>query len=140
MTEGNSPSPEDEVQHPTAFELIGGEERVRALVDRFYDLMDLEPEFAGIRALHPPTLDNSRDKTFWFLCGWMGGPDHYIDRFGHPRLRARHLPFAIASDERDQWLRCMAWAMEDIGVDEALRERLLTSFFDTADWMRNRPG
>jgi hemoglobin len=130
-------TPEDEGQKPTAFELIGGEERVRALVDRFYDLMDLEPEFAGIRALHPPTLDNSRNKTFWFLCGWMGGPDHYIDRFGHPRLRARHLPFAIASGERDQWLRCMAWA---IGLDESLRERLLTSFFDTADWMRNRPG
>ena len=90
---------------PTAFELVGGEARVRALVDRFYDL---EPEFAGIRALHPPSLDGSRDKLFWFLCGWLGGPDHYIDRFGHPRLRARHLPFAIASSERDQWLRCMA--------------------------------
>ncbi len=103
--------------------------------------MDLEPEFAGIRALHPPTLDNSRDKTFGFLCGSMGGPDHYISRFGHPRLRARHLPFAVASAEPDQWLHCMAWAMEDIGIDEALRERLLTSFFDTAaDWMRNRPG
>lgn len=101
MTEANQ-HPEDEVQHPTAFELIGGEARLRAMVDRFYDLMDLEPEFAGIRARHPPTLDNSRDKTFWFLCGWMGGPDHYISRFRHPRLRARHLPFAIASAERDQ--------------------------------------
>jgi hemoglobin len=144
MSEVNQPSSGDETSNrdnaPTAFELVGGEERVRALVDRFYDLMDLEPEFAGIRALHPPTLDNSRDKTFWFLCGWMGGPDHYISRFGHPRLRARHLPFAIASAERDQWLRCMAWAMEDIGLPEPLRERLLTSFLDTADWMRNRPG
>jgi hemoglobin len=125
---------------PTAFELVGGETRVRELVDRFYDLMDLEPEFAGIRALHPPSLDGSRDKLYWFLCGWLGGPDHYIERFGHPRLRARHLPFSIASSERDQWLRCMAWAMEDAGLPEALRERLLTAFFDTADWMRNRPG
>ncbi|MGF6758282.1 group II truncated hemoglobin [Paraburkholderia sp. GAS42] len=122
----------------TAFELVGGETRVRELSDRFYDLMDLEPEFAGIRALHPPTLEGSRDKFFWFLCGWLGGPDHYISRFGHPRLRARHLPFAIASDERDQWLRCMAWAMEDIGLPEALRERLLHSFFETADWMVNQ--
>jgi hemoglobin len=123
----------------TAFELVGGETAVRALVDRFYDLMDLEPAFAGIRALHPPTLDGSRDKLFWFLCGWLGGPSHYVNRFGHPMLRARHLPFAIASSERDQWLRCMAWAMDDVGLPLALRERLLTSFFETADWMRNRP-
>jgi hemoglobin len=125
---------------PTAFALVGGEARVRELVDRFYDLMDLEPEFAGIRVLHPPSLDGSRDKLFWFLCGWLGGPSHYIERFGHPRLRARHLPFAIASSERDQWLRCMAWAMEEVGLHESLRERLLKAFFDTADWMRNRPG
>ncbi|HET7774533.1 MAG TPA: group II truncated hemoglobin, partial [Burkholderiaceae bacterium] len=89
--------------HVTAFELVGGEARVRALVDRFYDLMDLEPQFAGIRALHPNTLDSSRDKLFWFLCGWLGGPNHYIERFGHPRLRARHLPFPIGESERDQW-------------------------------------
>jgi hemoglobin len=123
----------------SAFELVGGEARVRELVARFYDLMDLEPEFAGIRALHPPTLEGSRDKFFGFLCGWLGGPDYYVSRFGHPRLRARHLPYAIASDERDQWLRCMAWAMEDIGLEGSLRERLLSSFFQTADWMRNRP-
>jgi hemoglobin len=102
--------------------------------------MDLEADFADIRKLHPPTLDGSRDKLFWFLCGWLGGPDHYISRFGHPRLRARHLPFQIASVERDQWLRCMAWAMDDVGLPEPLRERLLHSFFDTADWMRNHPG
>jgi truncated hemoglobin YjbI len=84
---------------------------VRALVDRFYDLMDLEPAYAGIRALHPPTLDGSRDKLFWFLCGWLGGPNHYIERFGHPRLRARHLPYAIGIAERDQWMACMLQAM-----------------------------
>lgn len=79
-------------KQPSAFDLVGGEARVRELVDRFYDLMDLEPEFSGIRALHPASLDGSRDKLFWFLCGWLGGPDHYIERFGHPRLRA---PFAV---------------------------------------------
>ncbi len=123
-----------------AYALVGGEAGVRTLVDRFYDLMDLEAEFAGIRALHPATLDGSRDKLFWFLSGWLGGPDLYISRFGHPRLRARHLPYAIATPERDQWLRCMAWAMEDVGLALGLRERLLTSFFETADWMRNRAG
>ncbi|HYD78471.1 MAG TPA: group II truncated hemoglobin [Paucimonas sp.] len=126
--------------HPSAFELLGGETGLRELVDRFYDLMDLEPEFAGIRALHPATLEGSRDKLHWFLCGWTGGPDLYIERFGHPRLRARHLPYPIASSERDQWLRCMAWAMQDVGVEEELQERLMHSFYQTADWMRNREG
>jgi hemoglobin len=130
---------EDSTQQ-SVFEMLGGEAGLRELVDRFYDLMDLEPEFAGIRTLHPTTLDDSRNKLYWFLCGWTGGPDHYIERFGHPRLRARHLPYAIASDERDQWLRCMAWAMQDVGVPEALRERLMQSFYQTADWMRNRQG
>src|SRR3569623_131552 len=88
---------------PTAFELVGGEARVRELVDRFYALMDLEAEIAGIRALHPESMVGSRDKLFLCLCGWLGGPEHYISRFGHPRLRARHLPFAFASSERDQW-------------------------------------
>ena len=126
------------VTQSSAFELLGGEPRVRALVDRFYDLMELEPAYAGLRALHPTTLEGSRDKLHWFLCGWLGGPDHYVARYGHPRLRARHLPFAIGTKERDQWLRAMAWAMEDLGYDEALRMRLMQSFYQTADWMRNK--
>jgi len=122
----------------TLYQMLGGGERLRVLVDRFYDLMQLEPEFAGIHAMHPVPNDSSRDKTFMFLSGWTGGPDLYIERFGHPRLRARHLPFAIGSSERDQWLRCMAWAMEELGYDDALRVRMMNSFFQTADWMRNK--
>lgn len=112
---------------------------MRELVDRFYDLMDLEVEFKELRAMHPPTLDDTRDKLFWFLCGWLGGPDHYVSHVGHPRLRARHLPYAIASADRDQWVHCMSMAMMDIGLSEELRRRLLHSFFETADWLRNRP-
>jgi hemoglobin len=123
---------------PTLYDVFGGEARLRELVDRFYDLMELEPEFAGIRALHPPTTEGSREKLFMFLSGWMGGPDLFVERHGHPRLRARHLPFAIGSSERDQWLRAMAWAMEDIGIGVALRLRLMESFYQTADWMRNK--
>lgn len=130
----------EESQQPSAFDLIGGAERLRELVDRFYDLMDLEAEFAGIRAMHPASLDESRDKLYWFLSGWMGGPNLYIERFGHPRLRARHLPFSIASGERDQWLRCMALAMQDVHLDESLQERLMQAFYQTADWMRNTHG
>ena len=93
------------------YETIGGEQRLRALVDRFYDLMDSAPEAAGIRALHPEDLTESRNKLFWFLSGWSGGPPMYIERFGHPRLRARHLPFSIGEAERDQWLWCMNHAL-----------------------------
>jgi hemoglobin len=125
---------------PTAFDALGGESVVRALVDRFYDLMDLEADYAGIRALHPPELDSSRDKLFWFLCGWLGGPSHYVERFGHPRLRARHLPFSIGISERDQWLACMAQAMRELDIDPALSDRLAEAFHGTADWMRNRSG
>ncbi len=124
----------------TPFDWIGGEPAVRTLVDRFYDLMDLEPAYKELRAAHGTTLADARDKLFWFLCGWLGGPDHYIERFGHPRLRMRHMPFSIGIKERDQWVACMDQAMGEIGVPEALRMRLRESFMGTADWMRNRGG
>jgi hemoglobin len=124
----------------TLFEWIGGEARVKALIERFYDLMELEPEYAALRAAHGSTLADARQKLFWFLCGWLGGPQHYTDRFGHPMLRARHMPFKIGILERDQWLACMDQAMRETGVDEALRMRLKDSFFQTGDWMRNTPS
>ena len=124
----------------TPYDRLGGEPGVRALVDRFYDLMELEPTYAGIRALHPSDMAGSRDKLHWFLCGWLGGPNLYIERFGHPRLRARHLPYAIGLAERDQWMACMMQAMQDEGVDNTLAQRLTEAFFGTADWMRNKGG
>ena len=123
-----------------AFVAVGGADAVRTLVYRFYDLMDLEPTYAGLRALHPSTLDGSRDKLYWFLSGWLGGPDLYQQRFGHPRLRARHLPYAIGMAERDQWMACMGQAMQECGLESALQERLTAAFANTADWMRNRGG
>lgn len=130
--------PQGDLPPDTPFAWMGGEETVRALVDRFYDLMDLEPRFAQLRASHGTSLDGARDKLFWFLCGWMGGPQHYTERFGHPRLRMRHMPFSIGIVERDQWLACMDQAMQEVAVDDKLRQRLNESFFQTADWMRNR--
>ena len=124
----------------TPYAWIGGEEKVKALVERFYDLMDLEPGYEALRAAHGTTLEQAREKLFWFLSGWLGGPQHYTDRFGHPRLRMRHMPFRIGIRERDEWLACMDQAMGEVGIDPALRERLKDSFFQTADWMRNKPG
>jgi len=131
---------EEKPEFATPFEWIGGEPAIQRLVDRFYDLMDLEPGYAELRAAHGSELDNARQKLFWFLCGWMGGPDHYQSRFGHPRLKMRHMPFAIGVRERDQWVACMDQAMVETGVPEALRQRLSTSFMGTADWMRNQGG
>ncbi|GIX54506.1 hemoglobin [Sphaerotilus sulfidivorans] len=122
----------------TPYEWVGGDARVRALVDRFYDLMDLEPAYRELRAAHGSTLDEARDKLHWFLSGWLGGPDLYIERFGHPRLRMRHMPFSIGILERDQWVACMHQAMTEVQLDPALIERLTESFMRTADWMRNR--
>ena len=128
----------DAAAAPTPHARLGGAEAVRALVDRFYDLMDLEAGYADLRRVHGSDLGSARDKLTWFLTGWLGGPDLYIERFGHPRLRARHLPFSIGVVERDQWLSCMNQAMEEQGVDEDLRVRLLQAFFQTADWLVNQ--
>lgn len=133
------PPPRDAQGQPlTPFQWLGGEARVRELVDRFYDLMDLEPAYAQLRAVHGNTLDDARDKLFWFLCGWLGGPNHYTARFGHPRLRMRHMPFAIGVVERDQWLACMDQAMAECSVDPQLRQQLNQALWGTADWMRNQ--
>lgn len=128
------------MQEQTPYVLIGGEPAVAALCSRFYELMDSVPQFAELRAMHPADLQPSRDKLFMFLSGWLGGPDLYVQNIGHPMLRKRHMPFAIDEGARDQWVACMALAMESVGVETALRERLFASFFHTADFMRNREG
>jgi hemoglobin len=141
MSEHTSDTPHDDDDAPqgrTAYDWIGGDAPVRALVDRFYDLMEFEPAFEALRAVHPPDLQPARDKLHWFLSGWLGGPNLYIERFGHPRLRARHMPYPIGIKERDQWLACMQQAMEDTGVEPDLQQRLAQAFFQTADWMRNK--
>ena len=122
----------------TPFAWIGGESQVHALVDRFYDLMDLEPGYAALRAAHGTELVNAREKLKMFLTGWRGGPQRYTEQFGHPRLRMRHMPFSIGIAERDQWVACMDQAMQETAIDDALRTRLKESFMQTADWMRNR--
>jgi len=120
------------------YELLGGDAKVRELVDRFYDLMDFEPAYRTLRAVHGNTLESAREKLYLFLSGWLGGPPLYTDKYGHPMLRARHLPFAIGDVERDQWMACMRQAMEETHVPQELRGPLGDAFQKTADWMRNR--
>ncbi len=122
------------------FDRLGGEAAVRRLVDRFYDHMDTLAEVMELRALHPPSLDDSRDKLTWYLTGWLGGPPRYVERFGHPRLRARHLPFPIDTRVRDQWMLCMRRALAETVTDDELRAFLDETLDRLADHMRNQPG
>ena len=120
------------------YELIGGETALRTLVDRFYDVMDSAPEAAQIRALHPKSLEQSREKLFMFLSGWSGGPALYIEKYGNPRLRQRHMPFPIGKAERDQWLWCMDKALAESPFDAQLIEYLKGRFTEIANSMQNR--
>ena len=124
----------------THYQRIGGEAKVRELVQRFYDHMDELPETYGIRKLHAEDLSGSRQKLFDFLTGWMGGPPLYTDKHGHPRLRRRHLPFGIGESERDQWMHCMQLALAEVVGDEQLRAELYKAFMKVADHMRNKAG
>jgi hemoglobin len=127
-----------EVQELTPYELLGGAAVLRQLVDRFYDIMATDPRAADIHRMHGEDTRLIREKLFEFLSGWLGGPQLFIEKYGHPRLRARHMPFSIGEAERDQWLLCMYQAMSEIPMREALREHLETAFLKTADFMRNQ--
>ena len=119
------------------YESIGGEKGVKKLVDRFYDLMDERNDVTELRQLHAKNLKGSRMKLYLFLSGWLGGPSLYTDKYGHPRLRQRHLPFKITSLERDQWMSCINQALEEQIEDKMLLQSLKLSFYKVANHMRN---
>lgn len=122
----------------TPYSQIGGEAAVRALVKRFYELMDTLPEAYGIRKMHPESLASSEEKLFMYLSGWLGGPNLYVERHGQPFLRARHLPFAIGDSERDQWMLCMRQAMDETLPPGEVRDRIEGALDGLATHMRNR--
>jgi len=121
----------------SAYDLIGGDPAVRLMVDRFYDLMDEKEEVKALRQLHAKSLRVSREKLYLFLSGWLGGPQLYVEKYGHPMLRKRHLPFAIDESQRDQWLLCMNQTLDE-QVEEPVRQQLKDSFYKVADHMRNQ--
>jgi hemoglobin len=121
----------------TPYELIGGEPAVKQLVHRFYELMDELPEAYAVRQLHPESLAGSEEMLFEYLSGWLGGPNLYIAKKGHPRLRMRHAPYAIGPRERDEWMLCMTQALTEQVGDEGFRQALLNQFSELASHMIN---
>lgn len=126
----------------TIFELLGGEasgiQNIRQLVETFYDIMDSDAKVTPLRAMHQADLTSAREKLFMFLTGWTGGPQLYIERYGHPMLRKRHLPFAIDESARDQWMYCMIKAMHQLDYDDDLMKKLAGQLYGVADFMRNQ--
>ena len=124
------------------FDLLGGEpeatNQIRAIVEAFYDVMDSDEKAKTIRLMHPEDLSSSREKLFMFLTGWTGGPQLYIERYGHPFLRRRHLPFKIGKEERDQWIYCMTKGMLNLKMEEEKIKALLNALYPIADFMRNQ--
>ena len=124
------------------FDLLGGEpeatNQIRAIVEAFYDVMDSDEKAKPIRQMHPEDLTSSREKLFMFLCGWTGGPQLYTERYGHPFLRRRHLPFKIGEEERDQWIYCMTKGLLNLKMEEEKIKALLNALYPIADFMRNQ--
>ena len=124
------------------YDLLGGEpeaaHQIREIVEAFYDVMDSDEKAKTIRLMHPEDLTSSREKLFMFLTGWTGGPQLYTDRYGHPFLRRRHLPFKIGEEERDQWIYCMTKGMLNLKMEEKKIKALLNALYPIADFMRNQ--
>lgn len=120
----------------TPYEEIGGANGVRQLADAFYDV--IEEESPPLRAMLPSSTKNTRRKFSMYLSGWLGGPPLYEEKWGHPRLRMRHMPFSIGTDEAEEWMRCIRKAMDRVGVDGPLRTFLEERFGPLALHMRNK--
>lgn len=128
-----APTPEK-----TPYEIIGGEQGARALANRFYDIMASDPYAKPLYDMHPQPLDRIRQVFFEFLSGWLGGPDLFTEKYGHPRLRQRHMPFPIDTALKDQWMYCMNKSL-DIEIDNPLlREGLRNSLDQLAGHMINQ--
>ncbi|MDR3516822.1 MAG: group II truncated hemoglobin [Azospirillaceae bacterium] len=120
------------------FDRLGGVVTIDRLVEDFYRRMDTLPAAATIRAMHPRDLGPTRQTLKQYLTEWSGGPKLYSVEKGHPRLRQRHMGFAIGNAERDAWLLCMRGALDETIADDDTRAEIDAALTKLADWMRNR--
>lgn len=121
-----------------SYRAAGGEAGIRKLVDDFYDVMDQLSEAKKIRAMHPEDLTTSRDKLARFLCGWLGGPKLYTEKYGPINIPQAHKRFEIGSSERDTWLSCMKEALKNQPYAAEFKKYLLEQLYVPAERSRNR--
>jgi hemoglobin len=124
----------------TPYELIGGEATVRRLADRFYEIMDTDPDAARIRAMHGQDLASIRQLLFEFLSGWLGGPPLYFKRPEHRCIMSAHRPYAIGDVERDEWMMCMRRAMSECELPADMRALLDQGFLRMTNLFRSVPN
>ncbi len=120
----------------TPYEQIGGAETLKKLVDVFYDLVKKHPELAPI---FPDDLFHTKEKQYMFLTQFLGGPGLYSEQYGHPMLRARHMPFPVTTARANAWLSCMSQAMDTIGLTGEPRKAIFERLTITAHHMVNTP-
>ncbi|HUV21162.1 MAG TPA: group II truncated hemoglobin [Gammaproteobacteria bacterium] len=123
-------------QGDSTYRAAGGQAGIRQLVDCFFDIMSSEPRYQVIYGWHPADKDESRDKLALFLCGWMGGPKPFIDKYGPIRIPAAHSHLQVTEVERDLWLECMGRALQQQNYPMALIEYLLQQLFIPAERIR----
>jgi len=122
----------------TAYQVIGEAAGIARLVERFYLIMDTDPRAQAVRAVHGPSLKEASEKLQDFLSGWLGGPPQFMLKYGHPRMRMRHMNFAIGEKEKEEWLYCMNKAMEEVGLPPELIANLQGPFHDLAEKIKNK--
>ncbi|MBB1381954.1 group II truncated hemoglobin [Shewanella sp. SR41-2] len=121
-----------------AYDLIGGDKVIRAIAHDFYQQMQTRPETQTLLAIHRSPMQESEQKLYEYLSGWLGGPQLYQQKHGHPALRARHMPFAIDESMRDQWLICMRAAIQNNIKKPEHQQVIIQAISTLADNMRNR--
>ena len=121
-----------------AYDIIGGDKVIRAIAHDFYQQMQTRPETQALLAIHRSPIVDSEQKLYEFLSGWLGGPQLYQQKHGHPALRARHMSFAIDESMRDQWLICMRAAIINTIKKPEHQQVIIQAISTLADNMRNR--
>lgn len=124
-------------QQTTMYHWIGGEEGVRKLVNRFYDIMDADKNANAIRAMHKEDLTAIREGLFEYLSGWLGGPALFVAKHGSPCITKQHKPYVIDQTASDAWMYCMTKAMEDVEIEDKYRDMLKPAFQRICDTLIN---
>ena len=121
-----------------SFQAAGQQEGIRALVDAFYDKMGTDPRFETIYAMHPDDIEESRDRLARFLCGWLGGPSLYNEKYGTIRIPSAHSHLQITSVERDQWLNCMSESVAQQPFSASFKVYLMEQLYVPAEGVRRK--